>query len=255
MTTKADPHALREDLQQLSPPGRDRMLMLPLREAIAEAFKVALRFKDSSGAGAGSGTSLAPLNERKRAVSPAVMAPRKRMQQERRESSICSGLRALPGSFPRDATSGAETEQSPTLPPEAIASPPAPHAACDPMPVSSHDDATGDTDTVRQDPTYVYRRGSSEGSEDEETEEETEEGSRETALRRSYARNVLRQQTNKTGLILRYFQRLQENCLVKKKEPAPIKALALLSISRQSDFSHQFKQTISHDEDAQGINM
>ncbi|KAH6443975.1 hypothetical protein HBI57_244520 [Parastagonospora nodorum] len=232
MTTKADPHALREDLQQLSPPGRDRMLMLPLREAIAEAFKVALRFKDSSGAGAGSGTSLAPLNERKRAVSPAVMAPRKRMQQERRESSICSGLRALPGSFPRDATSGAETEQSPTLPPEAIASPPAPHAACDPMPVSSHDDATGDTDTVRQDPTYVYRRGSSEGSEDEETEEETEEGSRETALRRSY-----------------------ENCLVKKKEPAPIKALALLSISRQSDFSHQFKQTISHDEDAQGINM
>ncbi|KAH4816553.1 hypothetical protein HBH61_056230 [Parastagonospora nodorum] len=100
MTTKADPHALLQDLQQLSEEGRDRMLMLLPREAIAEAFKVALQFNDSSG-GDGSGTSqtaerntttgqrgreiaLAPLNERKRPVSLAAMIPEKRMQQERR---------------------------------------------------------------------------------------------------------------------------------------------------------------------------
>ncbi|KAH3961889.1 hypothetical protein HBI56_109280 [Parastagonospora nodorum] len=101
MTTKADPHALLQDLQQLSEEGRDRMLMLLPREAIAGAFKVALRFNDSSGEGDGSGTSqtaerntttgqrgreiaLAPLNERKRPVSPVAMIPEKRMQQERR---------------------------------------------------------------------------------------------------------------------------------------------------------------------------
>ncbi|KAH5051064.1 hypothetical protein HBI81_244080 [Parastagonospora nodorum] len=70
-----------------------------------------------------------------------------------------------------------------------------------------------DAHTVRQDPTYVYRRGSSEGSEDEETEEETEEGSRETALRRSYVRakrqnKPLRRTANPSDLSVQELKRL-----------------------------------------------
>lgn len=48
MNTESDPHALLQDLQQLSEAGRDRMLKLLPREAITEAFKVALRSNGSS---------------------------------------------------------------------------------------------------------------------------------------------------------------------------------------------------------------
>ena len=139
---------------------------------------------------------------------------------------IC--LHTVPGGFPRDATSGAETEQSPTLPPEAIASPrkillqslPLLLDRRDLSSVSSYSEdamakrarsrspsrspihlrpranlspdrykvAEHIASTLREDRTYVDRLRSREESEDEETEER----SHETARRRSDARAVRR---------------------------------------------------------------